>query len=102
MQVQVLHEADSCCFRSGPRHPAIIAYNNEVAQRLAAAAAANSSAGGAGTMCTAATAGNVHEVSMRDKSLIGYLIDRYDQGGGAALPRASECPSLPYNVLHRW
>ena len=24
MQVQVLHEADSCCFRSGPRHPAII------------------------------------------------------------------------------
>lgn len=101
MQVQLLHEADSCCFRSGPRHPAIIAYNQEVAERLTAAAAKNGS-GGSGTMCTVATAGNVHEVNMRDKAVIGYLIDRYDQGGGPALPRVTECPHLPFNVLHRW
>lgn len=99
MQVQVLHEADPCCFRSGPRHAAIIDYNSEVAQRLAAA---SNTTTGSGTMCTAATTGNVHEVSMRDKALIAYLIDLYDSGGGAALPRADECPRLPFNVLHRW
>jgi hypothetical protein len=99
MQVQLLHEADSCCFRSGPRHPAIIKYNQDVAQRLAAAGKNGSSSG---TMCTVATAGNVHEVNMRDKAVIAYLTDRYDQGGGSALPRASECPHLPFNVLYRW
>ena len=118
MQVQLLHEADSCCFRSGPRHPAIVKYNQQVAQRLAAAAAQN----GSGTMCTVATAGNVHEVctlllmtagavfepkpaaqvNMRDKAVIAYLIDRYDHGGGSALPHAVECPHLPFNVLYRW
>jgi|EP01047_Picozoa_sp_COSAG01_P051541 hypothetical protein len=72
VQVQLLHEADSCCFRSGPRHPAIISYNQEVAQRLDAAAAKNGS-GGSGTMCTVATVGNVHEVNMRDKAVIAYL-----------------------------
>lgn len=96
MQVQVLHEADPCCFRSGPRHDAIIEYNNRIEGRLAATPNAS------GTMCTAATTGNVHEVSMRDKALIAYLIDLYDQGGGSALPRATECPRLPFNVLHRW
>ena len=47
MQVQVLHEADPCCFRAGPRHPEIIRYNGEVAQRLAAASNATA---GSGTM----------------------------------------------------
>lgn len=102
LQVQLLHEADPCCFRSGPRHADIIAYNDEVAKRLGAAGASNRSSGGAGTMCTVATAGNVHEVNMRDKAVIAYLIDRYDQWGSSALPKASECAALPFNVLHRW
>ena len=98
-QVQLLHEADSCCFRSGPRHAAIIAYNRQVASRLEAAGKPPDSAGG---MCTVATVGNVHEVNMRDKAVAAYLIDRYDQWGEEGLPRASDCPKLPYNVLYRW
>ena len=54
VQVQVLHEADPCCFRSGPRHPLIRGYNTEVEARLQ-----NVSGGRSGSMCTAATTGNV-------------------------------------------
>jgi hypothetical protein len=119
VQVQVLHEADPCCFRAGQRHAAIIDYNREIAERLGnisslrlgniSSLASGKVAGvlsrlahpTTGSMCTAATAGNVHEVNMRDKALVAYLIDRFDAGALSNLP-GPKCAELPFNVLHHW
>ena len=53
-------------------------------------------------MCTVATTGNVHEVNMRDKALIAFLVDRFDAGGLAGRLTEAECAGLPFNALHRW
>ena len=43
-----------------------------------------------------------HEVNMRDKALIAYLIDKFESGGSLERLAPAECASLPFNVLHRW
>ena len=52
-----------------------------------------------GWMCTAATLGNVHEVNLRDKTIIAWALDQLDMG---ALDLKSSCDHAPFNVMSRW
>eukprot|EP00035_Acanthoeca_spectabilis_P007183 m.133454 g.133454 ORF g.133454 m.133454 type:complete len:444 (-) comp13837_c0_seq1:1123-2454(-) len=88
-QLQILHEQDPCCFRAGrPNgHAEILGYNRNVQSQID------------GWMCTAATEGNVHEVNLRDKTIIATALDQWDSG---FLNLKQSCYSLPFNVLTRW
>ena len=44
-------------------------------------------------------AGNVHEVNMRDKTLIADALYEFDHG---ELELKRDCYTRPYNVLTRW
>ena len=98
-QVQLLHEGDPCCFGAGARpsqgitstrHAEILAYNDEVASSAAA-----------GRMCTSVTTGNVHEVNLRDKTIIALLLDAFDRGT-LDDEHGNLCDALPFNVLRQW
>ena len=70
-------------------HGEILAYNTEV-----------QNSGIKGFMCTAATSGNVHEVNLRDKTIVASMVDQLDQG--ALNLKELGCKHLPFNVLERW
>ena len=86
-QVQILHEWDSCCFRAGGLHDNVRDYNVAVRgelRRAAAAAAASSSASAAaadgagaaaGFMQTVVTAGNYHQINVRDKVIVAVCVE---------------------------
>ena len=66
-QLQILHELDPCCFRSGGQRDGVAAYNRWVQTNVRAA--------GGGRFQTAVTVGNVHEVNPRDKVIIATLVE---------------------------
>ena len=80
--VQLLHEADPCCFHACGRHDRIRAYNADVAGRAR------------GLFQTAVTVGNVHEVNPRDRVILAALLDAYARG--APLPPLD---ALPYDLM---
>ena len=90
-------DATEGCFRGGGGRPdghrLIEEFNAEVQE-----------SGVDGFMCTAVTTGNVHEVNLRDKTILGLVLDQFDTGvldlkGGAV---GGKCTQLPFNVLGRW
>lgn len=81
--LQIIHEADPCCFHACHRHERIRAYNDWVRSQVA------------GNFATAATIGNVHEVNDRDKVLIGTFIEKHRQGQLAA----SDFVNIPFTTL---
>jgi hypothetical protein len=85
--VQILHEQDPCCFHGCHRHARIRQYNEWVAGV------------GAGLFQTCVTAGNVHEVNLRDKAVFASLLDKYRIAG--ALSRA-DLDALPFNLLREY
>eukprot|EP00746_Dinoflagellata_sp_MGD_P036639 gnl/MRDRNA2_/MRDRNA2_187964_c0_seq1.p1 gnl/MRDRNA2_/MRDRNA2_187964_c0~~gnl/MRDRNA2_/MRDRNA2_187964_c0_seq1.p1 ORF type:complete len:451 (+),score=71.16 gnl/MRDRNA2_/MRDRNA2_187964_c0_seq1:52-1353(+) len=85
-QLQVLHEEDPCCFAAAGHHYDILKYNHEVQQISK------------GYMCTAVTKGNVHEVNLRDKTLVASLLDEFDRG---MLDLSLGCYNRPFNLLQQ-
>jgi|EP01049_Picozoa_sp_SAG25_P012317 hypothetical protein len=89
-QLQILHEKDPCCFRAGGGRPhghaTILKYNSQVQGEID------------GYMCTAVTAGNVHEVSLRGKTIIAAALDQLDAG---SLMLNETCYTQPFNILRR-
>ncbi|CAJ1337807.1 unnamed protein product [Effrenium voratum] len=67
-RVQVLHEADPCCFHGCGRHERIEDFNRYVRGRAA------------GLFRTVVTEGNMHEVNPRDKIVAGILIEKISRG----------------------
>ena len=89
-QLQILHEYDSCCFRAAGLHKNITKYNAKVQGALRAA--------GGGWMQTAATAGNYHEVNLRDKVLIATLVEKLRAKGPLD---AADFMGLPFDDLEQ-
>lgn len=85
--VQVLHEADPCCFHACHRHDRIRMYNQYV----------QNTAGGA--FGTVATVGNAHEVNIRDKVVVAHLLDTVRLNGKVT---QTDVNNLPYNTLKEW
>ena len=86
-QVQILHQADPCCFRAEGRHDKLVAYNKAV----------QSATGVRGWMQTAVSSGNFHEVNLRDKVITSWLIERLRATGGALAPE--DFARLPFDML---
>jgi hypothetical protein len=86
-QVQVLHEQDNCCFHGCGRHDRIREYGDRV--RGAAR----------GAFETAVTVGNVHEVNLRDRTILASVLDEFRRTGAVSQAYAS---SLPFNTLREW
>mmetsp|Transcript_49181 Transcript_49181/g.154509 ORF Transcript_49181/g.154509 Transcript_49181/m.154509 type:complete len:122 (+) Transcript_49181:1-366(+) len=81
--LQIIHEADPCCFHACHRHERIRAYNAWVQSQTA------------GHFATAATIGNVHEVNDRDKVLIATFVEKHRQGRLTA----SDFANIPFTTL---
>ena len=84
-QVQLLHDHDPCCFRAEGRHKEIEVYN-----------AAVQNAGISGLMRTVVTAGNFHQVNLRDKAVVAHLTEVLRAKG--ALTEA-DLAVLPFDIL---
>lgn len=84
---QVIHEFDSCCFRSQGRHGRIIEYNTWVQTQTA------------GRFQTTPTVGNIHEVNWRDKTIIGGLLSRYLKAGKLT---EADWGNVPFDILRAW
>lgn len=82
-QLQMLHEWDNCCFRGAGLHGPIRAYNRFVQQHVK------------GWMQTAVNLGNYHELNLRDKVVVGMMIEHKRAG---TLGRKAFA-SLPFDVL---
>ncbi|CAK9008078.1 unnamed protein product [Durusdinium trenchii] len=82
--LQVLHEADPCCFHGCGRHNRIEEYGRFVR------------ASSQGLFQTVVTEGNRHEVNVRDKILIGNLFYQMAHGHHGQLNLSS-----PLNLLER-
>jgi hypothetical protein len=87
-QLQLLHEWDPCCFRGQGRHPQIRAYNSHVQTMLLCAQG--------GFMATAVTAGDFHEVNVRDKVNVAFFIEALRRGGHV---KQSVFANVPFNLL---
>ena len=85
--IQILHEADPCCFHACHRHDRIRTYNQYV-QHTAQ-----------GAFGTVATVGNAHEVNIRDKMVVGSILDKYRVNG---IITQTDINNLPYNTLKEW
>jgi hypothetical protein len=92
-QVQVLHEQDPCCFHACGRHDRIRAYNAFVRAQLPRGP------GGGGAFGTVATVGNVHEVNVRDRTVLLTLLERVRTAGAVA---QADIDALPFNTLREW
>ena len=84
-QVQLLHDHDPCCFRAEGRHDQIMQYNTAV-QR----------AGIKGWMRTAVTAGNFHQVNLRDKTVVAHVIEMLRSKGKVG---KDDLAWLPFDIL---
>lgn len=62
--VQMLHEADPCCFHGCGRHQRISEYNEYVRSHVK------------GQFRTLVTEGNLHQVNSREKATAGWLIEK--------------------------
>ena len=83
-QIQILHQQDPCCFKAEGRHPAIRAYNGAVG------------AATKGNMRTVVTAGNFHEVNLRDKVVVASVVEMLRELGVLG---PSDVERLPFNML---
>lgn len=81
-QLQILHECDSYCFRAVGLGPGILAYNVYAQPQVG------------GWMQTGVTAGNLHEMRLRDKVLIAYVVERFRKRGNVA---KSDFQRLPFD-----
>ncbi len=81
-QLQLLHMMDSCCWTACTRQQAIAAYNAQVQS-----AGAN--------FRTAVTAGNVHEVNVRDKVIVAMFAQLLAQGKTASFVDAA----IPFDLM---
>ena len=89
VQVQVLHEYDSCCFSPHSRHDQMLEYERNVRLELAAGGRAS------GWFTSTANQHVKHEVSAQDKTLIeGALAGRWRPG-------APEWDQLQCDILHQ-
>ena len=82
--LQILHEYDASCFRGAGLFDGIKSYNAFVQARVG------------GWMQTAVTAGNYHQVNVRDKVLVAYLVERLRRRGSL---RRSDFEMLPFDDL---
>ncbi len=89
--LQVLHEADPCCFHGCGRHDRIRAYNADIRARLAARAG--------GAFATLVSRGNAHEVNYRDRAVIASLLDKYMLFGAV---NQTDLDNAPFNTLREW
>jgi len=46
------------------------------------------------------TTGNAHEINLRDKVVIGSLLDKWRINGGALT--AADIDELPFNTMREW
>lgn len=90
-QLQVLHEFDSCCFRAAGLESGIRDYNLKFVRPQLAA-----SPGGGGWFQTVVTAGNFHQVNVRDKVLVAVLVERLRLNGKLT---PSDFTQLPFDDL---
>jgi hypothetical protein len=88
--VQVLHEQDPCCFHACNRHDRIRAYNEFVHDQIA---------GGGGAFGTVATIGNKHEVNLRDKTVVGYMLEKLRTNG---VVTQADIDTVPFNAMREW
>lgn len=84
-QVQVLHDHDPCCFRAEGRHGEIKQYNAQV-----------QAAGIQGWMRTAVTAGNFHQVNVRDKVIVSAVVEKL-RANNRLTP--ADLNSIPFDIL---
>ena len=83
-QLQILHEWDSCCFRGAGLHSNITNYNQFVQTKVG------------GWMQTAVTAGNYHQVNLRDKVIVATMTEKLLRKG--ALTKA-DFEDIPFDIL---
>eukprot|EP00729_Bicosta_minor_P007347 gene7347-25692_t len=83
-QVQILHEYDSCCFRAAGLHDEIKEYNAYVQTQVN------------GWMQTAVTAGNYHQVNVRDKVIVAAVVERLRKKGSLA---KADFANLPFDDI---
>ena len=86
--VQINHEQDPCCFHGCSRHERIRAYNAFVRGQIG------------GRFATCVTTGNAHEVNVRDRVVIGSLLDKWRIAGGVL--SAADVDELPFNSMREW
>ena len=84
-QLQILHEYDSCCFRAAGLEQNISKYNSVVQSQVN------------GWMATAVTKGNFHEINLRDKVLIAFMIELFQANDGKL--EKEQFDSLPFDLL---
>ena len=85
-QVQVLHQDDPCCYAAQSLHPEIKQYNAFVQSQPAVA----------GWMQSMATAGNIHQVNLRDKVVATYAIEKLRLKGVVS---KQDLVAVPFDVL---
>jgi len=81
--VQMLHEADPCCFHGCGRHGRIEEYNQYVR------------AHSRGQFRTVVTEGNLHQVNPREKTIAGMLIEKVHRGQ----PITASDVESPFSIL---
>jgi len=86
--IQVIHEHDPCCFHGYGRHDRIIRYNQWVQGQAQ------------GHFETTPTVGNVHEVNLRDKTIIGMLLDKFRMQDG--ILTQTDFKTIPFNTLYEY
>ena len=79
-----MHEYDSCCFRAAGLHDEIKEYNAYVQTQVN------------GWMQTAATAGNYHQVNVRDKVIVAAVVERLRKKGSLA---KADFANLPFDDI---
>jgi len=86
--VQVIHEFDPCCFHGHGRHEEIQRYNRFVQSQIQ------------GHFETCPTVGHIHEVNLRDKTVVAMLVDNLRVHG--ELTNQTGLFHLPFNTLYQW
>lgn len=85
-QAQILHNQDPCCYQAGYLHNEIKMYNQFVHSQKAD-----------GWMQTYVTAGNIHQVNVRDKVIAASMIENLRRNGGKMKP--TEMYFMPFDLL---
>ena len=86
--VQINHEQDPCCFHGCSRHDRIREYNAFVRGQVE------------GRFVTCVTTGNAHEINVRDRVVIGSLLDKWRISNGTL--SAADVDELPFNSMREW
>lgn len=84
---QILHDQDPCCYSAHVLHDEIKEYNKFVQQQEQAN----------GWMQTFVTDGNIHQVNLRDKVVVSYLVEKLRKYGAVY---ESDMKWVPFDVLN--